>query len=425
LQKDINFKDLGLVIIDEEQRFGVLHKEKLKILKKTVDVLTLTATPIPRTLYTALSGIKELSTINTPPRDRLAVKTIVAEFSERLVKEAIQNEIARSGQVFFLHNRVENIMQITDFVRRLAPEAKVEFAHGQMDEKELEKIMFLFINKQIDVLVATTIIESGLDIPNANTIIINNAHKFGLADLYQLRGRVGRYKLQAYAYLLIPPREILTEETKKRLRALEEFSYLGSGFQLAMQDLQIRGAGNLLGEQQHGHIMKVGLELYMKILKDAVDGLKGKKPSPKATATINLGVTAHIPSSYIPDEPTKLSFYKRIAELNDDREIIEMQKELVDRFGQLPVSAKLLLNISKIRISAELAGIKYITKKDGNILFGFLKTPGLSKKIKQLSKRRSCVATAGRELCFSLKERGISEDEIIPKILLILQEFTR
>ncbi len=277
LQNDISFKDLRLVIVDEEQRFGVMHKEKLKTLRKTVDVLTLTATPIPRTLYTALSGIREMSMINTPPRDRLAVKTIVAEFSKELVKEAIRNEITRGGQVFFLHNRVENISQVTDFVRSLVPDARVEFAHGQMHERELEKIMLLFINKKIDVLVTTTIIESGLDIPNANTIIINDAHKFGLADLYQLRGRVGRYKLQAYAYLLVPPKEFLTTEAKRRLRALEEFSHLGSGFQLAMQDLEIRGAGNLLGEEQHGHIMKVGLELYMEILKDAVDRLKGKK----------------------------------------------------------------------------------------------------------------------------------------------------
>ena len=438
LQKDVSFKQLGLVIIDEEQRFGVVHKERLKTLKKTVDVLTLSATPIPRTLYMTLSGIRELSMLNTPPRDRLAVKTIVAEFSKSLIKEAIENETLRSGQVFFLHNKIEDIEQVTDFVRSLLPEARIEFAHGQMHEKELEKIMLLFINKKIDVLVTTTIIESGLDIPNANTIIINDAHRFGLADLYQLRGRVGRYKLQAYAYLLLPPKEILTPEAKKRLRALEEFSHLGSGFQLAMQDLEIRGAGNILGSEQHGHIIKVGLELYMKTLKNAVGRLKGKKTAKQITPTIDLGISAYIPSTYISDEPTKISFYKRIAELEEEKELFEMREELKDRFGNLPLSAELLLNIVEIKINAKRAGIEYIAKKDNNILMRFPKGHNLRKKIQSVSEKYAdkIFVTANEELALPVYPAHASMGgtrksdadygeygKIVKSILALLQEF--
>ncbi len=426
LQKDISFKDLGLLIVDEEQRFGVIHKEKLKIFKKTVDVLTLTATPIPRTLYITLSGIRELSMINTPPRDRLAVKTIIAEFSEELIKEAIQNEIARGGQVFFLYNRVENISQVAEFVRILAPNAKVEFAHGQMDEKELEKIMLLFINKKIDVLVTTTIIESGLDIPNANTIIISDAHRFGLADLYQLRGRVGRYNLQAYAYFLIPQKEPLTSEAKRRLRAVEEFSHLGAGFQLAMQDLEIRGAGNMLGKEQHGHIMKVGLELYMKTLKEAVNKLKGKKEDEKTIcATIDLNISAYIPSSYISDEPTKLSIYKRIAELKEEKESASLKAEIEDRFGVLPPSAKLLFDITQIKIYAQKAGIEYIARKGDNIAFNFFKIQTMRKKIARLPKKYDCIINTQGEVCFVVKAEQTSDEKITQKIISLLQVFMR
>ncbi len=425
LQKDISFKELGLLIVDEEQRFGVIHKEKLKIFKKTVDVLTLTATPIPRTLYITLSGVRELSMINTPPRDRLAVKTTISEFSEELIKEAIQNEISRGGQVFFLHNRVENIIQVAEFVRKLVPNAKVEFAHGQMHEKELEKIMLLFINKKIDVLVTTTIIESGLDIPNANTIIISNAQRFGLADLYQLRGRVGRYNLQAYAYFLIPQREPLTSEAKKRLRAVEEFSHLGAGFQLAMQDLEIRGAGNMLGKEQHGHIMKVGLELYIKILKDAVNRLKGIKPDKKISTTIDLKISAYIPSSYISDEPAKLSIYKRIAELSEEKECLELKTELKDRFGVLPISAKLLLDIAKIKINAQRLGIEHIVIKENNILLRFSKKQDLRKKISQLSAKYPCFVSAQEELCFPVKSEKTDYGKIIQQTFDLLKEFAQ
>jgi len=425
LQKDVNFKDLGLIIVDEEQRFGVVHKEKLKALKKTVDVLTLTATPIPRTLYMMLSGIRELSMLNTPPRDRLAVKTIVSEFSPQLVKDAIRNEITRGGQVFFLHNRVENINQTTDFIRDLIPDAIVEFAHGQMNEKELEKIMFLFINKKIDVLVTTTIIESGLDIPNTNTIIINDAHKFGLADLYQLRGRVGRYKLQAYAYLLITPKELLTPEAKRRLRALEEFSHLGSGFQLAMQDLEIRGAGNILGAEQHGHIMKVGLELYMKTLKDTVDKLKGKKITKQIIPKIDLDIPVYIPSSYISDESAKLSVYKRIAELGEEKECLALEAELKDRFGKLPPSAKLLFDIAKIKVRAEKAGIEYLIRKENKIIFNFRKKQNLRKEVAQLPRKYNRIINTQEELCFTLKPKEANHEKITRKIISLLQVFTR
>lgn len=425
LQNDVKFKDLGLMVVDEEQKFGVMHKEKLKLLRKTVDILTLTATPIPRTLYTALSGIRELSMINTPPRDRLAVKTIVAEFSDELIKEAVKNEIARGGQVFFLHNRIKDIAKITDFVKGLVPGARVEFAHGQMHERELEKIMLLFIDKKIDVLVTTTIIESGLDISNANTIIVNNAHRFGLADLYQLRGRVGRYKLQAYTYLLVPPRELLTSEAKRRLRALEEFSYLGSGFQLAMQDLEIRGAGNLLGREQHGHIMRVGFELYMKILKDTVDRLKGKKIVERASPVVNLDVPAYIPSNYVPDEPTKLSIYKRISEFNEEKELQEMRGELKDRFGEIPQPVELLLAFSRIRINARLAGIEHIVRKNDDIVISFLKDKDIKEKIRLLSPAfaKKLSVNLQNELVFSMQKYSGDYRGIAKKTAVLLQEF--
>ncbi|HIE43247.1 MAG TPA: transcription-repair coupling factor [Candidatus Omnitrophica bacterium] len=426
LQDDLSFKQLGLVIIDEEQRFGVTHKEKLKALRKTVDVMTLTATPIPRTLYMALSGIRDMSMINTPPRDRLAVRTYVAEFDKELIREAIINELSRGGQVFFLHNRVKNIRQITEFVKKLVPEAKVQFAHGQMRPRELEKVMLSFIAREIDVLVTTTIIESGLDIPNANTIIINEAHQFGIADLYQLRGRVGRYRLQAYAYLLIPPKETLTPEARKRLRALEEFSYLGSGFQLAMQDLQIRGAGNLLGEEQHGHIMKVGLELYMKLLKEAVDKLRGKKVPEEVMATVDLGVPAYIPSSYISEERTKLSLYKRIAEAKEEKELSEIHRELKDRFGHPPLSVKLLLDISKIRITAESNGIDYVGRRNGTLVVRFIRGHPLKEKLQHLYKKfpGEISVTGEGELKFPLFKNVGDTRRIIRRTLELLHKFS-
>jgi len=425
LQRDVAFKNIGLLIIDEEQRFGVRNKEKLKNLRKTIDILTLTATPIPRTLYMALSGIRDISSINTPPRDRLAVSTTVVEFDRRLIREVIKKEIARGGQTFFLHNRVENIQEVCGLVKRLIPEARVSFAHGQMQEKELEKIMLSFINQEIDVLVTTTIIESGLDIPNANTIVINDAHKFGLADLYQLRGRVGRYRLQAYAYLLIPPRETLTPEARKRLYALDKFSHLGAGFELAMQDLEIRGAGNVLGEEQHGHIAEIGFHLYMQLLNQAVKRLKGEKIREEISTSVDLvGIPAGIPSEYISEEELKLDFYKRIAETNKEKEVKELEKELKDRFGIPPGPVKFLLDMSKIRIKASLLGLDYISLREDKLLLGFPNTSDLKEKSSSISKclaKRMSITPQG-DLAYSLPQGEMESEEILREVEKLLSK---
>ena len=288
LQDDIAFKDLGLVVIDEEQRFGVLHKEKFKRLRTLVDVLTLSATPIPRTLYLALTGARDMSTIQTPPHDRLPVETIVTQFDERVIRDAIQRELNRGGQVFFLHNRVMTIQTMADRLKRLLPHARIVVGHGQMDSDELEEVMTKFVNGEADVLLSTTIIESGLDIPNANTIIIDHADRFGLSDLYQLRGRVGRYKHQAYAYLLLPRHVSLLTDVRKRISAIRQYSTLGSGFKIAMRDLEIRGAGNLLGSEQSGHITAVGFELYCQLLKQSVSAFKGEKVKPRVAVSVKL-----------------------------------------------------------------------------------------------------------------------------------------
>src|ERR1022692_4675247 len=288
LQNDIAIKDLGLVVIDEEQRFGVMHKEKFKMLRRMVDVLTLSATPIPRTLYLALTGARDMSTIQTPPHDRLPVETIVTQYDERVIRDAIQRELNRGGQVFFLHNRVMTIQTVAGRLKRLLPHARIVVGHGQMNADELEEVMTKFVNGEADVLLSTTIIESGLDIPNANTIIIDRADRFGLSDLYQLRGRVGRYKHQAFAYLLLPRHASLLTDVRKRISAMKQYSTLGSGFKIAMRDLEIRGAGNLLGSEQSGHITAVGFELYCQLLKQSVSSLKGEKVKPRVEVRIAL-----------------------------------------------------------------------------------------------------------------------------------------
>ncbi|UCD57481.1 MAG: transcription-repair coupling factor, partial [Candidatus Hydrogenedentota bacterium] len=336
IQNDITFKDLGLVIIDEEQRFGVAHKERLKKLRRLVDVLTLTATPIPRTLHMALMGARDMSVINTPPEDRLSVITVVTEFNERLIREAILREIAREGQVFFVHNRVETIERMSDFLRRLVPEARIGIAHGQMPERELQSVMARFLDREIDVLVCTTIIESGLDIPNVNTMLINRADKFGLADLYQLRGRVGRYKHRAYAYLLIPGRVALSEVAQKRLKVIEEFSELGSGFRIALRDLEIRGAGNILGAEQHGDIAAVGFEMYCQLLEEAVAELEGRKTEKLQLPTAEFDVHCFIPDDYVASPAQKLALYKKIGLARTEEDIDTTAEEMEDRYGPIP-----------------------------------------------------------------------------------------
>ena len=351
LQKDIDFRDLGLLIIDEEQRFGVKHKEKLKLFKKNVDVLTLSATPIPRTLYMATTGIKDLSIINTPPLDRLAVKTFVVQFNENIIKKGIMDELQRGGQIFFVHNYIHNIGVIFEHLTGLLPDVKIVVAHGQMDGNKLEKIMIDFIDKKYDILLSTNIIESGLDISNVNTIFINNAHKMGLADLYQLRGRVGRSAKQAYAYLLVPKNENLTRDAQLRLKIIEEMTELGSGFHIANYDLEIRGAGNLLGKEQSGNINLIGFELYCNMLEDAMQSLKRKPETQEENIVteINIPVDAFIPDYYIPDPGQKLLMYKKLSKVRDEKELQDMKEEFLDRYGVVPEPLVHLFDIISLK----------------------------------------------------------------------------
>ena len=355
VQDDIVFKDLGLVVIDEEQRFGVLHKEKFKRLRTLVDVLTLSATPIPRTLYLALTGARDMSTIQTPPHDRLPVETIVTQFDERTIRDAINRELARGGQVFFLHNRVMTIHDMADRLKKLCPNARIVVGHGQMNADDLEEVMTKFVNGEADVLLSTTIIESGLDIPNANTIIIDRADRFGLSDLYQLRGRVGRYKHQAYAYLLLPRHASLLTDVRKRISAMKQYSTLGSGFKIAMRDLEIRGAGNLLGSEQSGHITAVGFELYCQLLKQSVSSLKGEKVKPRVEVRIALdflGDATNLPENYVTEPQHRIEIYRKLAQATDKSALENLSKELRDRFGPLPTPVELLLAVGELKILA-------------------------------------------------------------------------
>ena len=350
LSKDLKFKDLGLLIIDEEQRFGVAHKEKIKQLKENVDVLTLTATPIPRTLHMSLAGIRDMSVLEEPPVDRMPIQTYVMEYNEEMVREAINREIARNGQIYYVYNRVTDIDEVAARVQQLVPEAVVTYAHGQMNERDLERIMADFINGDIDVLVSTTIIETGLDIPNANTIIIHDADRMGLSQLYQLRGRVGRSNRTSYAFLMYKRDKLLREEAEKRLQAIREFTELGSGIKIAMRDLEIRGAGNVLGAEQHGHMEAVGYDLYCKMLNEAVRRLKGESPQEDVYDTsVECDIDAYIPAFYIKNEYQKLDIYKRISGIESEDEYMDMQDELMDRFGDIPKSVDNLLRIAKLR----------------------------------------------------------------------------
>ncbi|MGN0344706.1 MAG: transcription-repair coupling factor [Lachnospiraceae bacterium] len=369
LSKDVGFKDLGLLIIDEEQRFGVTHKEKIKQMKKNVDVLTLTATPIPRTLHMSLIGIRDMSVLEEPPMDRLPIQTYVMEYNEELVREAIARELARGGQVYYVFNRVNQIADVAARIAGLVPEANVAFAHGQMKELELERIMYQFINGEIDVLVSTTIIETGLDISNVNTMIIQDADNMGLSQLYQLRGRVGRSNRTAYAFFMYKRDKMLKEVAEKRLAAIREFTDLGSGFKIAMRDLEIRGAGNLLGAQQHGHMEAVGYDLYCKMLNEAVKEQKGELPQAQFETTLDIEVDAFIPPSYIPNEYQKLDIYKRIAGVETNEQRDEMLDELIDRFGEPPRSVQNLLSIARQKARAHQAYVTEITQKGDTLRF--------------------------------------------------------
>ena len=369
LSKDVEFKDLGLLIIDEEQRFGVTHKEKIKKLRENVDVLTLTATPIPRTLHMSLIGIRDMSVLEEAPMDRMPIQTYVMEYNDEMVREAIQRELDRDGQVYYVYNRVSDIAEIADHVQKLVPDATVAFAHGQMAEHELENIMYDFINGDIDVLVSTTIIETGLDISNANTMIIHDADRLGLSQMYQLRGRVGRSNRMAYAFLLYRRDKLLKEVAEKRLAAIREFTDLGSGFKIAMRDLEIRGAGNLLGAEQHGHMEAVGYDLYCKMLNEAVKQLKGGTEEEIYTTVMDLNVDAYIPNSYIPNEYQKLDIYKRIAGIEDEEEMDDMLEELIDRFGDVPRKVQQLLQIAGLKALAHSAYVTAVEQKGEEFRF--------------------------------------------------------
>ena len=410
LQKDIVFKDLGLIVVDEEQRFGVTHKEKLKKLRKQVDVLTLTATPIPRTLHMSLMGIRDLSVINTPPEDRLAIKTFVNKFSDDVIKEAVEREHRRGGQVFFVHNRVESIGTMADHLHALIPEAKIAVGHGQMDEHELEKVMLSFMNGEKNILLCTTIIESGLDIPAANTIIINRADTFGLSQLYQLRGRVGRSKHRAYAYLLIPAEETITGDARKRLEVIQELTELGSGFKIAAHDLEIRGAGNLLGGEQSGQIEAVGFDLYTQLLEEAVAELKGEENIPDVEPNINLGVAAYIPDDYIDDVNERLVIYKRLASVKEDGEVAEIADELRDRYGPLPQLVENLLTMMEIKRVIRKALVTSIDAAKGRVSITFdPRTPVRPEKVIELIKEKKdrIKFTPSNQLIIFLKDETL------------------
>ncbi|MFZ0636082.1 MAG: transcription-repair coupling factor [Candidatus Acidiferrales bacterium] len=423
LSKDVRFHDLGLLIVDEEQRFGVAHKERIKEMRKDVDVLTMSATPIPRTLHMSLVGLRDMSVIETPPKDRLAIQTTVAPFSETIVQRAIEEELARDGQVFFVHNRVESIASVASLVKRLVPKARVLVGHGQMRETELEKVMMQFVRNEADVLVSTTIIENGLDIPRANTILINRADRLGLSELYQLRGRVGRSNQRAYAYLLVPPGGSLSPLARQRLAALKEFSDLGAGFRIAALDLELRGAGNILGREQHGQIASVGFDLYCRLLERAVAERKGEAVEPERRATLNLGQEIRIPSDYIESENLRLRIYKRIADVSSEEQREEVRRELEDRFGPPPAAVENLLDYAVLKALAEKLLLASIERRGDQVAVKFYdETPIKPEKLVRVIRgRRGMRLDPSGVLWFEWKGEKGGVAEATRKILLQLQ----
>ncbi|MGD0011141.1 MAG: transcription-repair coupling factor [Terriglobia bacterium] len=423
LSKDVHFRDLGLLIVDEEQRFGVAAKEKLRKLKAGVDVLAMSATPIPRTLHMSVGGLRDLSVIETPPRGRLAIQTTVAPFNQSLIQSAILQEMQREGQVFLVHNRVESIFSIAAIVQRLAPSARIGVAHGQMEEKELERVMLKFMQAEYDVLVATALIENGLDIPRANTIIVNHAERFGLADLYQLRGRVGRSSRRAYAYFLVAAEETLTPTARRRLAALKEFSELGAGFRLAALDLELRGAGNLLGAEQHGHLNAIGIDLYLKMLEQTVEELKGAPQKIEVRTTLNLGLDIKIPDSYVADESQRLRLYKRISSLATPEARAELEAELTDRYGPIPPSVSNLLSYGLLKSAAEQLLVQSIERKAEDIWMRFHEqTPLEPRRITTfVRRRREASLRPDGVLRFRLRNLGENTLQEIQNVLQELQ----
>jgi transcription-repair coupling factor (superfamily II helicase) len=413
LSKDVKFRDLGLLVVDEEQRFGVAHKEKIKQLRKKVDVLTMSATPIPRTLNMSLIGIRDMSIIETPPKDRLSIQTNVVKFDAQVIARAVRHELSRGGQVYVVHNRVESIFSIGALIQRLVPEARIVVGHGQMAEDELERAMMDFVARKFDVLLATTIVENGLDIPNANTIIINRADRYGLSQLYQLRGRVGRSDRPAYAYLLIPPEDNLSPVAKKRLAAIKEFSDLGSGFRVAALDLEIRGAGNLLGGEQSGHIETLGFEMYMKLLEQTVRELKGEELEDDVRATVNLRVDLRIAGDYVPDMNQRLMLYRKVAAARRDEDIDRVLEEAADRYGPLPDSVLNLADYGRIRVMADRLGIDTIDREGRTVVIKFRPQAkvDLVRLVSLVRQRSDLTLVPPAALKLSLEEAGGSGPE--------------
>jgi transcription-repair coupling factor (superfamily II helicase) len=424
LSKDIKFQDLGLVIVDEEQRFGVRHKERLKTLKKEVDVLTMSATPIPRTLHMSMVGLRDMSVIETPPKDRMAIQTVVAAYDEKLVKSALEHELERGGQAYFVHNRVETIYEIAAKLQEMLPKARVIVGHGQMSEGELEKVMFTFVRHEADILVATTIIENGLDIPLCNTIIINRADRHGLSELYQLRGRVGRSNRRAYAYLLVPAEQELTPVARRRLAALKEFSDLGAGFKIAALDLELRGAGNLLGGEQSGNIDAVGFEMYTGMLDRAIRELKGEELSDKVSTQLNLGIDLRIPPTYIAEENQRLRMYKRAAGVESEAALDDVRKELQDRYGEPPAPVRYLLAASALKLLCERVGVLAIDRKRDSVTIKFTEQASIEPErlARFVAQSRGAQFSPGGVLKFNIK--STQPEAVIDQINGLLRELS-
>ncbi len=425
LSKKIKFQELGLLVVDEEHRFGVKHKERIKQMKRTVDVLTLTATPIPRTLHMSLVGIRDFSVINTPPENRLPIETYVMEYNPDVVRDAILREMERGGQIFFVHNRVQSIASIAAAIQGLVPQARVCIAHGQMPERQLEKVMTEFISHKYDILVCTMIIESGVDIPTVNTILINRADAFGLAQLYQLRGRVGRDQHQAYGYLFYPQGRAITEGAQKRLRVIEEFTDLGSGFKIALRDLEIRGTGNILGSEQHGHITAVGYDMYCKLLEEAVQKLKGEKVEETVETRINLPIEAYLPDEYVPDSRQKVALYKKIAALETEIDRKELEEEMVDRYGKIPEPVQMLLEIADLKQLSQQLGIDGIVAGEGSIKVTFdeAKTGLDPHKLIRLVKQDQRISIAP-PLRMTIRITGLGGKELLSELKRSLRRLT-
>jgi transcription-repair coupling factor (superfamily II helicase) len=422
LQKDVAFKDLGLLIIDEEQRFGVKDKERLKAFRAVVDVMTLTATPIPRTLYMSMMGIRDLSIIDTPPVDRLAVKTFVARFSEELIREAVVRELRRGGQVFFVHNRVQTIAKRAELLAQLVPEAKIAVGHGQMDEHELEKVMLGFMHGETNLLLCTTIIESGLDIPNANTLIVDHADKFGLSQLYQLRGRVGRSTQRGYAYLLIPGESAITSDARERLRILQDISELGAGFRIATHDMEIRGAGDMLGNRQSGTVTEIGFELYNQMLEETICRMRGEEMTERVDPEINLKVPAFIPEAYIKDTNQRLVIYKKLTQAESEDDVLDVQNEVSDRFGKYPLATSYLFETMKLRVLLKRLLVRQIDFDGKHVVISFHpRTPASPDLIIAMMKNepRRYQFTPDYKLVCTLK--GTSFEDILEMSKSVLQ----